>query len=97
MAGQDVGRADVDGMIYNLSLAIRDLMTRAERLELWNSQTSQAVLEAAPYNYSADEAYAIKALLDRAATARVWLTGGAAPTEVHDLRPDLAAFTGLSL
>ena len=107
MAGIPVDRQAADNAISGTALAVRLLMTRIERLAAWNDMISVDVLQAPipadpvagppGFGYSPAEATAIKAFMGRLETAGAWLTGGPLPTEVHDVRPDLAAFTGLQL
>lgn len=94
--GTPVTRQDIDETMTQLALTAREFFARVENAKKWSARTPQATLEAAPYSYSTDEAYLVKAVIDYLDAYRLQFAGGAPPSGAHDLMTDLAQFTGLA-
>lgn len=98
MAGVIVSRQDLDARLHDVAIAVRNTLdngSMAAHLSGWLANTTQEVLEAAPYSYTADEAYAVKLFGDDLRLLMSAWTG----TAVAALSPAPAAiaaeFTGL--
>lgn len=93
--GEAVSRSTVDETMRDTASTIITVVRTITDLADWNSRTAQTDLEAAPYNYTTDEAFLIKAALDRLSQAAVWLQGGSVPPDTHNTISDLRRFTGM--
>jgi hypothetical protein len=96
--GRIIDRQMLDEGLCQLALVAAEFMRRIEDFGKYNDRTTQEMLEDAsgPYAYTTDQAYAIKATLQRWAEIRVMAGGGAVPSDFpHDLMTDTAAYGGL--
>jgi hypothetical protein len=94
--GRIIDRQQLDEGLCQLALVAAEFMRRIEDFGAWNDRTTQAELEAAPWGYTTDQAYAIKATLTRWAGIRGLAYGGALPADFpHPLMTDTAAYAGL--
>ena len=93
--GVQINRNQLDSAMAQLALQTLAYFRVVEDLASWAANITQAELEAVPYGYTADEAFAILSVIGRLTEGGTWLAGGAVPPEVHNTLADLAKFQGL--
>lgn len=93
--GQDTGT--INTWAYNISLGLEQAFQRANELKVFLDATSDATLEAAPYNYSATEVAQLKSAINDAVTLGNIYTGAQAQgATVYDFRTFLKLMRGAS-
>lgn len=96
--GENVTRANVDETMRDLASTVIAVQRAITDVADWNTRTPQADLEdPAKFDppYTDDEAFLIKAVIDRLSQAAVWLQGGPVPPDSHNTISDLRRFTGM--
>jgi hypothetical protein len=93
--GVTVNQSYVNDNMIGIAREVIALFQRQEQLQEWSSVTTQADLQA--MGFTVDEAYLIKAVLDRLNQAAIWLGGGPVPPDMHDTLSDLAKFVGMGI
>jgi hypothetical protein len=98
MAGQIVNRQTLDEALSQMAFTLRELARRSEDVCGWIDRVSQEALQADPFNYTEDEAFAIKVAAQKVDGLR---STYAAPDTTQtptgaSIKELLANFTGIS-